>query len=149
LKKNKTFSKSTPKKDKTELPENLMPGFEYALQAGSNFAGRKERLFQLLKDALQKLKDPKTQQQVGAEAKEQVLTFVRLLRSYGNGTYREIPWNIMLRIAGALFYFIWVLDVIPDFIPVFGFIDDLAIIAWVYQGIKKELDAYLVWEKKQ
>ena len=43
-------------------------------------------------------------------------------------------------ILGSLGYFIAPLDVIPDFIPIIGFMDDIAILMWAFYKIKKNID---------
>ncbi|MGB0524504.1 MAG: YkvA family protein [Flammeovirgaceae bacterium] len=37
-------------------------------------------------------------------------------------------------------------DLIPDFIPFLGFSDDALIIAWVYNSVRKDLEAFEEWE---
>ena len=49
--------------------------------------------------------------------------------------------------VAGLIYFIYPVDLIPDFIPVSGLIDDVAFIAWIYDYIKEDIDKFLEWEK--
>ena len=35
------------------------------------------------------------------------------------------------------------IDLIPDFIPVSGLLDDLTVVLWVYQTLKDEIDVNL------
>ncbi|MDT0676412.1 YkvA family protein [Zunongwangia sp. F117] len=69
-----------------------------------------------------------------------------LVRDYSNGSYREIPWNIIASIGGALLYVLSPIDLIPDFIPVIGYLDDAAVIAFCLNLIEKDLAAYKVWK---
>jgi len=49
-------------------------------------------------------------------------------------------------IAGGLFYFINPFDFIPDFIPIIGLLDDLAVITAISHAIQDELTAYRLWK---
>jgi len=51
-------------------------------------------------------------------------------------------------IAGGLFYFINPFDLIPDFIPLIGFLDDLAVITAISHAIEDELTAYRLWKNQ-
>jgi hypothetical protein len=44
-------------------------------------------------------------------------------------------------------YFLSPIDLIPDFIPVLGLLDDVALVAWFSTTIKEELDKFSEWEK--
>ena len=50
------------------------------------------------------------------------------------------PKKAKLTIAGALGYLILPLDIIPDFIPIIGFTDDFAVIAYAIFRIIKHID---------
>ncbi|WP_323959715.1 DUF1232 domain-containing protein [Arthrobacter sp. JZ12] len=52
---------------------------------------------------------------------------LRLCRSLA--TSREVPGGVRLLIAGLLVYLILPIDLVPDFIPVLGYADDVIIVA--------------------
>ncbi|MYA07031.1 MAG: DUF1232 domain-containing protein [Holophagales bacterium] len=72
---------------------------------------------------------------------EDLKTMFDLLRAVARGNYRLRKETLIL-IAGAVLYFVIPIDVIPDFIPVAGFIDDAAVIAWVVKTCKTEIDLF-------
>jgi uncharacterized membrane protein YkvA (DUF1232 family) len=39
------------------------------------------------------------------------------------------------------------LDIIPDFLPVLGFADDLSVLIAIFNSVKHEVEAFLDWEK--
>jgi len=57
------------------------------------------------------------------------------------GVYR-IDSKTFLVIAGALAYVVLPTDLIPDFIPGIGFIDDAFVIGWTIKTIKDEIENY-------
>jgi uncharacterized membrane protein YkvA (DUF1232 family) len=74
---------------------------------------------------------------------------VRMLKSYINREYTDIPYTSLLKIAIGISYFLFVADLIPDIIPVLGFMDDAIVIAWVIRSVRKNLDEYKEWEEKR
>jgi uncharacterized membrane protein YkvA (DUF1232 family) len=46
----------------------------------------------------------------------------------------------------AVIYFLNPLDLIPDFIPGIGYLDDATVIAFVFSSIRKDLLKFLDWE---
>ena len=72
---------------------------------------------------------------------EDLKTMFELLREVARGSYRLRKETLTL-IAGAVLYFVIPIDVIPDFVPVAGFIDDAAVIAWVVKTCKTEIDLF-------
>jgi uncharacterized membrane protein YkvA (DUF1232 family) len=69
-----------------------------------------------------------------------------LLRDYANGTYREVPFNVVAAIGGALIYVLSPIDLIPDFIPIIGYLDDAAVVAFCLNLIEKDLITYKIWK---
>jgi len=39
------------------------------------------------------------------------------------------------------------LDIIPDFLPLIGFADDLSVLIAIYNSIKHEVEEFRSWEK--
>lgn len=76
-----------------------------------------------------------------------IRTMLRMLRAYINGDYRQIPWKSLLMILGSLIYFMMPLDLIPDFIPITGFADDISIIFLVFGSINEDVENFLEFER--
>lgn len=73
-------------------------------------------------------------------------TLIRLARAYALGTYRKIPWKAIVSVVAALLYFVMPLDAIPDFIPVIGYLDDAAVVAYVMRMLHGEITTFKAWE---
>lgn len=65
------------------------------------------------------------------------------------GHYRELDPKALLAVVAALLYFLSPLDVIPDWLPGVGLLDDLAVLAWVVRHWQAELDAFKRWRDHQ
>lgn len=72
-----------------------------------------------------------------------------LCLAYWRGEYRDISRKSMLTVVAGLMYFLSPLDAIPDFIPVFGMLDDIAVLAWVMKTLDGELSAFRAWRDRQ
>ena len=73
----------------------------------------------------------------------QAALLIRMLSDYFEGNYTEVPWKT---IAMAVFAFVYLLnpvDLILDYIPVVGYLDDAAVLALVWQGIKWDVMDYV------
>jgi uncharacterized membrane protein YkvA (DUF1232 family) len=55
---------------------------------------------------------------------------------------KNVPWYRKSVVVGALIYFITPIDLIPDFIPFFGYLDDLGVIMATIKFLGKELVPY-------
>ncbi|SDL34931.1 Uncharacterized membrane protein YkvA, DUF1232 family [Catalinimonas alkaloidigena] len=75
-----------------------------------------------------------------------VKTFGRLVGAYRSGRYREISQTKIILVLGALVYFVSPMDLVPDFIPVFGLLDDLGVLVWVFNTVKHEIEKFQAWE---
>ena len=76
-----------------------------------------------------------------------IKAFVRMIKAYLKKDYKEVPWKTLVLIVAALLYFIFPLDLVPDFIPIAGFIDDSLVLLWVGKSVKDDLERFLEWEQ--
>ena len=77
-----------------------------------------------------------------------VPTMFKLLNHYLKGEYKDIPQKELIIIISAASYLIAPIDLIPDFIPVVGLVDDMAVVSVCIKSTRKELDKYLCWRKE-
>ncbi len=71
-----------------------------------------------------------------------------VVQDYVKGEYREIPWLSIAAIVFALLYVLNPIDLIPDFIPVIGYLDDAAVVAICLALVEKDLIKYAEWKKQ-
>jgi uncharacterized membrane protein YkvA (DUF1232 family) len=71
---------------------------------------------------------------------------VRMVRAAVSGRYRRFPRRSLVAVVAGLLYFLDPLDVIPDFLPVIGFLADAAVLAWIVSRVRRDLDEFLAWE---
>jgi uncharacterized membrane protein YkvA (DUF1232 family) len=74
---------------------------------------------------------------------------VRLVRAWARGDYRDVSRSTIVLIIGALVYFVAPIDAIFDHLPLGGYVDDAAVLAWVISEVRAELDAFQAWEAKR
>lgn len=72
----------------------------------------------------------------------------KALELYYAMTRHDMPIQVKLQIMGALAYLVMPLDLIPDFIPVIGWTDDAAALAFAYTNAQNYVDD-LVKEEAQ
>lgn len=70
-----------------------------------------------------------------------------MLRDYTTRRYTEVPWYIISSIGAALLYVISPIDLIPDFIPFIGYLDDATVLAICLKLVHKEILLYKTWKE--
>jgi len=81
-----------------------------------------------------------------AAFREQLGVVTRLLKAYASGDYRQLPWKTLIRVIAVLIYFVSPIDILPDFLPIVGLTDDIALMLWLFSGIKDDIDKFRQWE---
>ena len=74
---------------------------------------------------------------------------VRLLKAWRDGNHRGLSVRTLASCAVALLYVLSPVDLIPDFIPGIGLIDDAAILALLLHSMAQDLAAFRVWEQNR
>ena len=123
--------------------------FDSARKKALHFLKDNEMLDRLLEDSRHKMHDLKLDRLSFDKMVYQLKVLIRMIRSYSNGSYRIMPWKSIVVMVAAVIYFVTPLDLIPDFIPVAGFVDDLGVLVWVFNSFGEEIDQYLEWENSE
>lgn len=77
---------------------------------------------------------------------DEVKMFFSLIKDYWNKDYREIPFYSIAAIVAALLYVLSPIDLIPDFIPVLGLVDDAAVVAICLKLVSLDVENYKKWK---
>lgn len=75
-----------------------------------------------------------------------LLAMVRVIRDFQRGEYRDLAAPKLLIIIAAIIYFVSPFDVIPDWIPVLGHIDDAFVVSLALKSVRTDLDTFMAWE---
>ena len=81
-----------------------------------------------------------------AQEIKNIPTMVSMVRSYLKGNYTKIPKRTILAIVSALIYFLSPIDIVPDWIPLLGQIDDAIVIATCWNLVNKDVEDYRQWK---
>ena len=66
----------------------------------------------------------------------------QMLKDYHSGAYRDVPWRFIAAVGFAVFYLLNPFDVVPDVLPVIGYVDDAAVFSLVLSSFKSEIEKY-------
>lgn len=80
------------------------------------------------------------------EAWPYLLAMIRVVRDYQRAEYRDMAAPKLLNIIATLIYFVSPFDVIPDWLPVLGHIDDSFVVTLALKSIRADLDTFMAWE---
>lgn len=80
------------------------------------------------------------------EMRGELSRLFRMVKAYGQGDYRKIPWKTLVTGVGAILYFLNPLDLVPDFLFGIGLVDDATVLAFCLGALKGDLDAFGRWE---
>ncbi len=117
-----------------------------AMRQAAGIADDPDLIMKLLNGVRSKLKSVNDGKKLAADIIDKIRLFVRMILAYVRGEYKEIPWRSLVLIIGALLYFMMPLDLIPDFIPATGFVDDITVILLVFKAITDDINAFRRFE---
>jgi uncharacterized membrane protein YkvA (DUF1232 family) len=108
------------------------------------YARDPSRLRQLVEDAIGKIgvipRGP------FAETWPYLMAMIRLIRDFHRAEYRDISEQNLQIIIAAILYFVSPFDVIPDWVPVLGHIDDAFVVSLALKSVRLDLDTFMAWE---
>ena len=84
---------------------------------------------------------------VAGDALSKVPLMVSMIRSYITKEYTAVSPKVIVTLLAAVIYLLKGKDLIPDNIPVVGYVDDLAVFAAAFLIDEPELAAYSQWRE--
>lgn len=73
---------------------------------------------------------------------ENIRTAYDMVSDSVTGKYKGMSKATLLLLAGGLAYLALPLDLVPDFIPVAGWLDDAAVLGWIFMRCTDEFKKY-------
>lgn len=123
--------------------------FNLFLERATKLLGRPFKVVAILNEVATKLSTEKSKDNKFKQLINVALTLVRLVRRYISGEYRQVSNNTIVSGLAVLLYVLSPVDLIPDFIPVVGFLDDLSLVSWFVGKFQVEIVKFQEWEKSQ
>jgi uncharacterized membrane protein YkvA (DUF1232 family) len=120
--------------------------FKKFLSTAEGYIKQPTRMKKLLTDAYQKASQKNEVGTLAHEAWDTLQTMFRLIKASISGEYTGVPGTTVAAAVAVLVYFLSPIDLIPDFIPVLGLLDDVALVAWFSTTLKGEMDKFHEWE---
>lgn len=108
-----------------------------------------QRTQELLAMALSKASARRNGQGLIDEVWDYLQVASRLIQAAVRGEYTGLSGKSLALIVGALIYYVSPLDIIPDFLPIAGLLDDVAVLAFALRSLRDELDAFKRWESER
>ncbi len=127
-----------------KLSKNAL--FNVFLGRAARLLGRPFKVVTILNEAANKLSDKQKGDNKFQQLFEIALTLVRLVRRYISGEYRDIATGTIVSGLAVLLYVLSPIDLVPDFIPVVGFLDDLSLVSWFMGKFQGEISKFREWE---
>jgi uncharacterized membrane protein YkvA (DUF1232 family) len=81
---------------------------------------------------------------------DDIATAIKLIGDYVKGDYREVPDRVIVSALAGIIYLVSPFDLVPDFIPFAGFLDDAAVLTLILgAGLELEVVKYRKWKEAE
>ena len=124
------------------MPKTGAITFEDTSDSAAEYIGSKKKVASLLSKARIKAKQNYESLLV---AWESLHILIRMVRAHIRRKFPS-PLATVLAAIAAMIYFVEPFDLIPDSVPVFGLLDDIAVIMFVARSNRSEISRFRRWE---
>lgn len=84
-----------------------------------------------------------------ADVAARIKDVTRLLDAWRNKGYEGVSYSTLFICTFVLLYVVSPVDIVPEFIPFIGGLDDILLIGWMLKTIDSELVKFRAWEQAQ
>ena len=131
-----------PARESRAAPRSDPLTFDTAMKEAEKQLVHKDSLFWLLQRTSRKAEK---NEDFLLDSWDRLKTLIHLTGAWLTDKYR-VPTPTILAVVAALIYLLDPLDLIPDPVPVLGFVDDASVIAYVVAKYGKEIGQFRNWE---
>lgn len=121
--------------------------FNLFIGRATKLLGRPFKVVTVLNEVADKLTSKESKTNKFRQLFDVALTLVRMVRRYISGEYRDLAASTVVSGLAVLLYVLSPIDLIPDFIPVVGFLDDLSLVSWFVGKFHIEIMRFQTWEQ--
>lgn len=100
----------------------------------------------LVEEAVRKTNSREPGSTINRDFWSQLKAFNRMLKAYVNKQYTVVPWGSIAMVAGTIIYFVSPIDLVLDWIPVAGLVDDAAVMVFVFRQVRNDIEKFQKWE---
>ncbi|HUH73698.1 MAG TPA: DUF1232 domain-containing protein [Chitinophagales bacterium] len=83
------------------------------------------------------------------DLQDQGYAMMRMLKAWYAREYTDISYKNVLTLIASAVYIVNPIDLIPDFIPFIGRLDDKLVLAFMIKRLNDELQRFMAWEEAQ
>lgn len=118
------------------------------LNRAEHIAGTEKKLKILLDKANHKWNEL-SKHPTFAQVKYQIEIFIRMIKAHLSKRYEGLSSRSLGLLALGLFYFALPTDLVPDFIPFVGYVDDITVLLAIFKSLQSDIEKFLDWERNQ
>ena len=78
-----------------------------------------------------------------------ICNFCDLISDCLDGTYEKLPLATLVALIAGILYLVLPFDVLADFIPVLGWVDDAAVLGFILATEQNDVNEYLKWKETE
>ncbi|WP_338768243.1 YkvA family protein [Bernardetia sp. ABR2-2B] len=123
--------------------------YKVATKKAVKVIASRNKMFALLNKAYNHFNNKENDRPMSQEVKEKFKTLLRLIRALYKKEYKDFPWGSLVKATATIIYLVSPLDLVPDFIPFIGMMDDFALISWTIGSLSDDIKDFEDWEEAQ
>lgn len=128
----------------SKITENKF--YQRAKEKATRIVGDKDKMNELVNASKDKLGNINFEDSKVSRMAINLRVMSRMIKEYTKGSYRELPWRSLTAIVAGMVYFLMPIDLIPDFIPFTGLLDDFTVIMLISGAFRQDIEEFIAWE---